>query len=204
MGEWSQVRATIGINCFNIFLARKQAKLYHCATYFSLCANGYVTKNSYDVCSTCRRRFLFMKNVLLVEDDADDLFFMKKACEGADFPHALQVVTDGQAAIDYLSGVGIYEDRLQHPLPELVFLDIKLPLRSGHEVLEWLRGQPAFKTLPVVMLTSSNHPSDIERAYRLGVTSYLLKNADPVEFCQGVRIILKYWLRLNMPPNGSQ
>ena len=140
-----------------------------------------------------------MKNVLLVEDNEDDMFFMKMACQRTGIPHAFHYVTDGALAIDYLAGNGPFADRTKHPVPNLVFLDIQLPKRSGHEVLGWIRSQPALKNLPVVMLTSSLAASDVSRAYELGVTSYLRKLASPAEFGQGVRVILKYWLELNIP-----
>ncbi len=140
-----------------------------------------------------------MRTVLLVEDNEDDVFFMKMACQRTGIPHALQVVEDGDAALDYLSGNGPYGDRSKYPLPDLIFLDIKIPKRSGHEVLEWIRSQAKLKHLPVVMITSSLLNTDISRAYELGVTSYLRKLASPAEFGQGVRVILKYWLELNIP-----
>src|SRR5579863_5217491 len=139
-----------------------------------------------------------MKTVLVVEDRDDDLYLIKMACKRAGIPHELQAVTDGQAAIDYLAGTGKFADRTAHPLPDLVFLDIKLPRCDGHEVLKWIRGAGGFKTLQVVMLTSSAQESDVNRAYELGVTSYLRKIASPAEFGQAVRVILKYWLELNV------
>lgn len=139
-----------------------------------------------------------MKTVLLVEDSDDDALIMKMACQRTGIPHTLKIVPDGNAAISYLMGTGLYAERDAHPLPDLVFLDIKLPKRSGHDVLEWIRNQPAFKSLPVVMLTMSEKPSDISRAYSLGVTSYLRKIPGQVEFGQAVRVILKYWLELNV------
>ena|ERR1700722_5085100 len=140
-----------------------------------------------------------MKNVLLVEDNEDDVFFIKMACQRSGIPHSLHVVRDGKAAIDYLAGMEAHNDRAQ-PLPDLVFLDVRLPKCSGHEVLEWLRAQPVFKTLPVVMVTSSSENQDVNRAYELGVTSYLRKVASRAEFGQAVRVILKYWLEVNIPP----
>jgi CheY-like chemotaxis protein len=142
-----------------------------------------------------------MRTVLLVEDNEDDIFFMKMACQRTGIPHALHVVEDGDAAVDYLAGNGIYADRVAHPLPDLVFLDIKLPKRNGHEVLEWIRSQPSLKHLPVVIVTSSLVNVDVSRAYELGVTSYVRKLASPAEFGQGVRVILKYWLEVNTPPH---
>jgi CheY-like chemotaxis protein len=141
-----------------------------------------------------------MKTVLLAEDSPDDAFMIKNACQNADIPHALVHVPDGVAAIDYLAGTGAYANRSKNPVPDLVFLDIKMPRRDGHEVLEWIRGQPAFRNLPVIMLTNSGDPKDIHRAYELGVTSYLLKDGDAKEFVLGVRVILKYWLFMNIVP----
>lgn len=140
-----------------------------------------------------------MKTVLLVEDNEDDIFIMKMACQRTGLPHSLRVVTDGDQAINYLSGQGIYADRAAYPMPDVVFLDIKMPKRDGHEVLKWIREQPALKKMPVVMLAGSTQTSDVERAYQLGVTSYLQKNLCLAEFGQGVRVILKYWLELNIP-----
>lgn len=139
-----------------------------------------------------------MKSVLLVEDNEDDALMMRMACQRTGIPHTLQTVTDGDAAVNYLLGKGTYADRTKYPLPDLIFLDIKLPKRNGHEVLEWIRSRMEFKGLPVVMLTSSSEPKDVSRAYSLGVTSYLRKMAGPAEFGQAVRVILKYWLELNV------
>jgi CheY-like chemotaxis protein len=140
-----------------------------------------------------------MKTILVVEDNEDDAFMMKMACQRSGIPLTLHVVADGDAAVDYLAGAGAYADRAAHPLPDLIFLDIKLPKRSGHEVLEWVRAQAAFKTLPVVMLTGSAEAKDVSRAYSLGVTSYLRKISGPAEFGQAVRVVLKYWLEINIP-----
>lgn len=141
-----------------------------------------------------------MKSVLVVEDNEDDVFFLKMACQRTGIPHTFLVVSGGEEAVDYLGGAGEFADRTRHPLPDLVFLDIKLPTRDGHDVLAWIRSQAMFKSLPVVMLTSSLEDSDVNRAYELGATSYLRKIASPAEFGQGVRVILKYWLQLNVKP----
>jgi CheY-like chemotaxis protein len=141
------------------------------------------------------------KTVLLVEDNQDDVFVMKMACQRTGIPHLLQVVTDGAMAMDYLSGIGQYADRTAFPLPDVVFLDIKMPKHDGHEVLKWIRSRPGLKNLPVVMLTVSTQMADVDRAYQLGVTSYLQKVSCLAEFGQGVRVILKYWLELNVTPS---
>jgi CheY-like chemotaxis protein len=141
-----------------------------------------------------------MKTVLLVEDNQDDVYLLKMACTRTGIPHTLRVVTDGAMAVDYLSGNGEYADRTAFPMPNVVFLDIKMPKLSGHEVLKWIRSQPGLKNLPVVMLTVSTQSTDVDRAYELGVTSYLQKVPCLAEFGQGVRVILKYWLELNVSP----
>ncbi len=141
-----------------------------------------------------------MKPILLVEDNEDDIFLVKKACERSGFPHSLHIVRDGQQAISYLSGDGDHANRARHPLPHLVFLDINMPVLNGHEVLKWIRAQTRFMELPVVMLTTSKESADLQQAYALGANSYLRKGDDMAEFGQGMRIILKYWLGMNIGP----
>jgi CheY-like chemotaxis protein len=143
---------------------------------------------------------VLLKTVLLADDCEDDILMMRMALERTGVRHRLQIVTDGEMAVDYLSAKGAFVDRMLHPVPDVLFLDIKMPKRSGHEVLEWVRSQPGLKELPVVMLSGSVLPADVNRAYKLGVTSYLRKVADPAEFGHGVWVILKYWLELNLAP----
>ena len=134
-----------------------------------------------------------MKTVLLVEDNSDDAFLLQKALLSAGVHHFSRVVGDGQAAIDYLAGNGPYQNRKKYPLPMLVFLDIKLPKLDGLEVLRWLRSQPAFKMLPVIMLTNSCLSADVKRAQDLGVTSYMLKDPDWQRFRESIEHALSYW-----------
>src|SRR6266576_2126415 len=94
--------------------------------------------------------------ILYVEDEADDIFFLERAFQIACSPHALKAVADGQKAIDYLAGEGPFDDRANYPLPALILLDINLPGRPGLEVLEWIRQQSHFKSVPVLMFTSSS------------------------------------------------
>src|SRR3954469_23104638 len=96
-----------------------------------------------------------LPTILLVEDNDDDVFAMQRALRKAQITHPVHVVSDGQKAIDYLSGSGTYTDRSNYPLPSLVFLDLKLPYVGGFEVLTWLRAQPDLRHLAVVVLTSS-------------------------------------------------
>ena len=125
--------------------------------------------------------------LLLVEDNDNDVILMKRALKIAQVKNPLHVVEDGQKAIDYLSGTGLYADRAAHPRPGLVFLDLKLPFKSGHEVLGWIRQQPHLADLAVVILTSSNQPSDLQEAYRLKANSYVTKPASPEQLAELVK-----------------
>src|SRR3954465_1552604 len=98
--------------------------------------------------------------ILLVEDNEDDVFLMRRALKDAQIANPLFYVEDGEQAISYLSGAGPFSDREKFPMPAVVFLDLKLPLKSGHEVLEWVRKQKEFDSLILIVLTSSNEPSD--------------------------------------------
>jgi len=120
--------------------------------------------------------------LLLVEDNEDDVFLMKRALKGARVVNPLLVVEDGQQAVDYLGGAGKFADREQYPLPAVVFLDLKLPLLSGHDVLAWIRRQRELESLVVIVLTSSNEPSDLNRCYALGANSYVVKPPTPEQF----------------------
>jgi CheY-like chemotaxis protein len=141
-----------------------------------------------------------MHNILLVEDSSDTVLLVQRAFLKANIHHHLAVVGDGDAAIQYLSGSSPYSDRARYPLPDLILLDIKIPNRSGHEVLKWLRQQPDLQRLLVVILSSSKEPADIDRAYTLGANSYLVK---PVEFnalSEMMSVLDLYWGKLNQPP----
>ena len=120
-----------------------------------------------------------MKPVLYAEDERDDVFFMRYAWELAGIPNPLVEVKDGREAIDYLAGQGIYSDREKHPLPCLLLLDLNLPGKNGFDVLRWLRKQPLFKRLKVVIVSGSNQENDMATARSLGVTDYIVKPSSP-------------------------
>ena len=113
--------------------------------------------------------------VLLVEDDLNDIFLVKRAFRIARLETPLQVVTDGQEAMDYLNGRGRYADRQAHPLPQLVVMDIHMPRLGGFQVLEWIKRAGPFRRIPVVIVSSSERPDDIDRAYELGANAYMVK-----------------------------
>lgn len=133
------------------------------------------------------------KPILLIEDNSDDFFIAKRALQATGILNPLQHVEDGDTAIRYLSGEGKFADRNRHPLPALVLLDLRMPGKSGFEVLEWMRSCPEWKDMPVVVLTHSAEVADTDHAYALGANSYLIK---PLTFEQ-VRDTFKslslYW-----------
>ena len=138
--------------------------------------------------------------ILVAEDEPVDGMMVKRAFRKLALGETLFLVEDGDSAVDYLTGNGRYSDRQQHPLPVLILLDLKLPRRSGLEVLEWLRQQPGLKRIPVVVLTSSREHKDVARAYDLGANSYLVK---PVEFnalLDMMKSVGLYWLVVNEKP----
>ncbi len=140
------------------------------------------------------------QGILLADDDANDVFLVQRAFQKANLSNPLHVVPDGEEAVAYLAGTGSYEDRARHPLPGLVLLDLKMPRKSGFEVLEWVRRQPGLRRLVVVVFSSSNQQSDINRAYDLGVNSYLVKPADFDTLLELVKCLSRYWLVLNEKP----
>jgi CheY-like chemotaxis protein len=135
--------------------------------------------------------------LLLVEDNEDDVFLMRRALKQAEIHNPLYVVADGEQAIDYLAGNGEFNDREQYPFPTLVFLDLKLPFKSGHDVLAWIRNEAALIELVVVILTSSDEPSDIDRAYKLGANSYLVKPPTLIQLRDLAKSFKWYWLQYN-------
>ncbi len=138
--------------------------------------------------------------ILLVEDDDNDVFFLKLAFEEAGIFNPLQVVTHGGEAIEYLAGQGLFADRARFPLPRLALLDLKLPVRMGFDVLRWIQTRPELHTLLVVVLTSSSNRQDIEQAYRLGARAYLVKPLGLEERVAMARAIKAFWLDLNKFP----
>lgn len=132
--------------------------------------------------------------VLYVEDEENDVFFMRHAFQKAGIEHGLASVADGPDALAYLSGKDPYHDRGQFPVPSLILLDLNLPLISGFEVLQWIRDQPQFRKTPVVVFSSSGRPEDRHKAEELGANNYLLKPASGIQFIDVARELKESWL----------
>jgi CheY-like chemotaxis protein len=137
------------------------------------------------------------KSVLYADDDENDAFLLERAFKQVGIVQSLQVVTDGQQAIDFLAGIGQCPGR---QTPGLLLLDLNMPLKSGFDVLTWLRKQPAFSTLPVVVLTSSRQDRDIHTAYSLGANAYLVKPPGTEKLLDMAKSLKDFWLTQNQCP----
>jgi CheY-like chemotaxis protein len=138
--------------------------------------------------------------ILLVEDDANDVVLIKRAFDRAAILNPLAIVRHGDDAVAYLEGTGGFSDRDQFPYPVIVLLDLKLPRRSGLEVLQWVKERPRLKRIPIVVLTSSKNDADVDRAYELGANSYIVKPVSFDSLIELVRSLQLYWLLLNERP----
>ena len=121
----------------------------------------------------------------------------------AKIANELTVVHDGAEALDYLFARGAYAGRDPHHLPSIVLLDLNLPKVDGREVLQAIRDNPVTRSLPVVVMTTSAEPFDVEASYALGVNSYIQKPVDFERFVWAVKQVGLYWLVLNQPREGG-
>ena len=139
------------------------------------------------------------KDILLIEDNLDDVELTRIAFAEAGIAHRLMVVSDGVSALDYLFARGEHAGRDPLQLPAIVLLDLNLPKVDGREVLQAIRDSPATRTLPVVVLTTSAEPFDVEASYALGANSYIQKPVDFEQFVDAIKQVGLYWLVLNRP-----
>ena len=131
------------------------------------------------------------KTILLAEDDPDDAFLFERALRRSGLPHRVTTVWDGQECIDYLLGNAPYDDRAAHPLPDLLILDLNMPLITGREVLAWLATRPEFEGLPVVVLSGSELPRDRQQLMQEAGYTFHEKTSDPAELAGFVKRILE-------------
>lgn len=139
--------------------------------------------------------------ILFVEDSLDDAMLTIRALTKSGFTNKLQHVKDGAEALDFIYCKGIYASRDSTQYPKLILLDLKMPKVSGIQVLEKIKSDPAVKSIPVVMLTSSKESPDIEKCFALGANSYIVKPVDSDNFFKAIREIGLYWMILSQSPN---
>lgn len=143
------------------------------------------------------------KDILLVEDNPDDVELTRIAFSEAQLDSRLEVVRDGVEALDYLFARGAHAGRDPAKLPSIVLLDLNLPKVDGREVLQAIRANEATRSLPVVVLTTSTEPFDVDASYALGANSYIRKPVDFEQFVWAVKQVGLYWLVLNQPARTS-
>ncbi len=140
--------------------------------------------------------------ILLVEDNAADIEITRRALRASAAPVELIVVRDGQEAVDYLLRQGPHAAAARWRLPDLILLDLNLPRLTGREVLQRLRATEAFRSVPVVVLTTSKRPEDVRDLYAAGANTYIEKPRDFGQFVEVLRTIRHYWLDTALLPPG--
>jgi CheY-like chemotaxis protein len=139
-------------------------------------------------------------HILLVEDNRMDIELTLDAFRERRLNNQVHVAPGGQEALDYLFGRGAYSDRENNPVPDLILLDLKMPVIDGHEVLRQIKLTPQLKRIPVIILSSSKEEGDRAMTYDNGANSYLVKPVSFEGFLDVVQQVDHYWLTLNVPP----
>src|SRR5437762_2691609 len=139
--------------------------------------------------------------ILLVEDSENDAVLLQYAFQKAGLSKPLQVVRDGVDAMSYLLGLAYFSDRHKHPAPSILLIDLNMPRLNGLELLGWLRTQPEFQHLMVVVLTGSARKQEINSAYKMGAHSYLVKPAEAEDLQQLIDAFYQYWIVHNHLPD---
>jgi CheY-like chemotaxis protein len=139
--------------------------------------------------------------ILLAEDNDDHVTLILRAFRKGALLNPVFVVRNGEEVIQYLKGEGKFSNRIEYPLPALLLLDLRMPMKSGFEVLEWIRQDPSFKPLRIVVLTTSEDMKDVNRAYQLGANSFLVKPIDLEHFANLTDAIKGHWLWLSKAPS---
>lgn len=140
------------------------------------------------------------KWIMLVEDDSDHVALILRALKRYGVTDEVVVMLDGEEALEYLFGRGVFVGRDMSEMPTLVLLDLKLPKVNGLEVLQHIRADDRTRFLPVVVLTSSDEQRDVVESYRLGTNSYVRKPVDFIQFMEAMHQLVQYWLNLNQVP----
>ncbi len=133
------------------------------------------------------------KSIMIADDSEDDVTLLEHVLHKAGVVNRVIITGNGEETIDYLKGVGRFADRQDHPLPDILLLDLKLPRLSGYEVLEWCQTQPLVKNLVIVVLTGSTDLKMAKRAYELGARSFLLKPCTPQQIAELIRAFPGSW-----------
>ena len=144
--------------------------------------------------------------ILLVEDSDDDAFFLNRAVTRSGLDLTLRRVRNGQEAIDYLEGVDQFSDRHEFPLPNVIMLDLKMPICDGFDFLAWKKTKPSLVYLPTIVMTSSDLPRDVRRSYELGANSFTTKLKTPDSLTGRIEALREWWFEncLLVPPPATR
>jgi len=132
--------------------------------------------------------------ILIADDREEDVLLYRLALKKGGVTNPVQIVHDGLEAIDYLAGVGLFADRTKFPLPGVLLLDLKMPRMDGFDVLRWLHSNDGFCRLPVIVVSSSDLASDVNRAYDLGANAYLVKPSAFEDLIKTMQCVSEFWL----------
>lgn len=139
-------------------------------------------------------------NILMLEDEQNDVYFVRRALAKLGARHTLHAVHNGGEALRYLCGEGEYKDRSKFPMPNIIFTDLKMPGMDGFEFLRWLRDHPECLIIPTIVYSSSTQDSDVRKAYALGANSYVAKPSGLAEMTDFLKFTSEYWSRCELPP----
>ncbi len=140
-------------------------------------------------------------DILLIEDDENDVQFLKRALRSRDIKNRIRSVADGEEALDYIFHRGQYSDVNLYPMPGLVLLDLNIPKLDGVDILRIVKKDSRLKTIPIIVLSTSSQKEDIRNCYKVGVNSYVVKPTDFGEFKRVIGDLANYWLSMNRLPD---
>jgi CheY-like chemotaxis protein len=140
-------------------------------------------------------------SILIADDDADDRELIKAAFEENNFPHNIKFVEDGEELLKYLRRKGSYADEADHPLPQIILLDLNMPKKDGREALKEIKTDNYLKCIPVIVLTTSTEKKDVQRIYELGVNSFVIKPVTFRKLVEFTQTLGKYWFEFVELPN---
>jgi CheY-like chemotaxis protein len=140
--------------------------------------------------------------ILLAEDDQDDRYLIGEALDEGNVANQLFIVENGEELLDYLMGRGKYIDRETYPLPNLILLDLNMPLMDGREALKAIKEEPALKRIPIIVLTTSQAEEDIQDTYELGITGFITKPMTFSGLVDVMKSVGNYWFQsVTLPEN---
>jgi CheY-like chemotaxis protein len=140
-------------------------------------------------------------SILIADDDADDRDLIKAAFDENGAQHHISFVENGEELIKYLRREGHYADNTLHPIPQIILLDLNMPKKDGREALKEIKTDTIFKSIPVVVLTTSMEEKDVVMSYELGVNSFIIKPVTYAELVEFTRVLGKYWFEIAELPN---